>query len=153
VHIGQQKLNLRRKKKAVRWPGIRYDTRCYFNVRSKADISQLNLPHGRPAGNSGSHTKLLRQWWRAGRIAAYCPLLSHFEYINHWAVPDMSKCFPLNIFLFVQVLRVPLNIHGSLGQQTPQIRSWTLLLFILLLSCLSLLFYLLPFHTYIQCML
>ena len=22
---------------------IRYDTRCYFNVRSKADISQLNL--------------------------------------------------------------------------------------------------------------
>ena len=25
---------------------IRYDTRRYFNVRSKADISQLNLPHG-----------------------------------------------------------------------------------------------------------
>ena len=25
---------------------LRYDTRCYFNVRSKADISQLNLPHG-----------------------------------------------------------------------------------------------------------
>jgi len=25
---------------------IRYDTRCYFNVRSKADISQLNLPQG-----------------------------------------------------------------------------------------------------------
>jgi len=24
----------------------RYDTRCYFNMRSKADISQLNLPHG-----------------------------------------------------------------------------------------------------------
>jgi len=24
---------------------IRYDTRCYVNVRSKADISQLNLPH------------------------------------------------------------------------------------------------------------
>jgi len=23
---------------------IRYDTRCYFNVCSKADISQLNLP-------------------------------------------------------------------------------------------------------------
>jgi len=22
------------------------DTRCYFNVRSKADMSQLNLPHG-----------------------------------------------------------------------------------------------------------
>jgi len=27
---------------------LRYDTRCYFNVRSKADISQLNLPHGFP---------------------------------------------------------------------------------------------------------
>ena len=26
---------------------LRYDTRCYFNVRSKADIGQLNLPHGR----------------------------------------------------------------------------------------------------------
>ena len=25
---------------------IRYDIKCYFNVRSKADISQLNLPHG-----------------------------------------------------------------------------------------------------------
>jgi len=25
---------------------IRYDTRRYFNVRSKAHISQLNLPHG-----------------------------------------------------------------------------------------------------------
>jgi len=25
---------------------VRYDTRCYFNVRSEADISQLNLPHG-----------------------------------------------------------------------------------------------------------
>jgi len=24
---------------------IRYDTKSYFNVRSKADISQLNLPH------------------------------------------------------------------------------------------------------------
>jgi len=28
----------------IRW-AIRYDTRCYFNLRSKADISQLNLPH------------------------------------------------------------------------------------------------------------
>jgi len=25
---------------------IRYDTRCYFNVRSKADMGHLNLPHG-----------------------------------------------------------------------------------------------------------
>ena len=27
-------------------PIIRYDTRCYFNVCSKADISHLNIPHG-----------------------------------------------------------------------------------------------------------
>ena len=25
---------------------LRYDRRCYFNVRSKADMSQHNLPHG-----------------------------------------------------------------------------------------------------------
>ena len=25
---------------------IRYDTRCYFNVRSNADLSKLNLLHG-----------------------------------------------------------------------------------------------------------
>jgi len=24
----------------------RYDTRCYFNAHSKANMSQLNLPHG-----------------------------------------------------------------------------------------------------------
>jgi len=27
-------------------PQVRYDKRCYFNVSSKADMSQLNLPHG-----------------------------------------------------------------------------------------------------------
>ena len=30
----------------VRYDTLRYDTRCYLNVRSKADMSQLNLPHG-----------------------------------------------------------------------------------------------------------
>ena len=30
-----------------------YDTRCYFNVRSKADTSQLNLPHGNQQLKSG----------------------------------------------------------------------------------------------------
>ena len=25
---------------------LRYDTRCWFNVRSKADMNQPNLPHG-----------------------------------------------------------------------------------------------------------
>ena len=27
-------------------PTLRYDTKCYFNARSKANMSQLNLPHG-----------------------------------------------------------------------------------------------------------
>jgi len=27
----------------LRYDTIRYDTRCYFNVRSKADMSRLNL--------------------------------------------------------------------------------------------------------------
>jgi len=25
---------------------LRYDTRCYINVRSKANMGRLNLPHG-----------------------------------------------------------------------------------------------------------
>jgi len=29
----------------IRYDTIRCDARCYFNVRSKADISQLDLPH------------------------------------------------------------------------------------------------------------
>ena len=30
----------------VRYDTVRYDTRRYFNVRSKANMSQLNLPNG-----------------------------------------------------------------------------------------------------------
>jgi len=30
----------------ARFISIRYDTRCYFDVRSKADICPFNLPHG-----------------------------------------------------------------------------------------------------------
>ena len=30
----------------LRYDTIRYDTRCYFNVRSKADMNRLNLLHG-----------------------------------------------------------------------------------------------------------
>jgi len=33
-------------KRLLRYDSIRYDTRCYFNMRSKANMSQLNLPHG-----------------------------------------------------------------------------------------------------------
>ena len=37
----------------LRYDTIQYDTRCYFYVRSKADISQLNLPHGTKLQKSG----------------------------------------------------------------------------------------------------
>ena len=36
----------RAEKRQYRRDTIRYDARCYFNVRSKANMSQLNLPHG-----------------------------------------------------------------------------------------------------------
>jgi len=29
------------------YTAVRYDTRCYFNVRSKADMSRLNLPQSK----------------------------------------------------------------------------------------------------------
>ena len=58
--------------------GIRYDTIRYFNVRSKADISQLNLPRGWEAfssppcwsGQSPSHPSQTRELMMppAGRI-------------------------------------------------------------------------------------
>ena len=39
---------------------LQYDTRCYFNVQSKADMSRLNLPHGT---NNWKNKRLL-QWSR-----------------------------------------------------------------------------------------
>ena len=40
---------------------LRYDTRCYFDVRSKADISQLNLPHGTDNEKSVKTEKVKRR--------------------------------------------------------------------------------------------
>ena len=68
---------------------IRYDTRCYFNVRSKADISQLNLPHGslsHPSGPSGwSRSHKTDAWvcviyWQPrsrGLVACECDTVWH----------------------------------------------------------------------------
>jgi len=36
---------------------IRYDTRCCFNVRSKVDISELNLPRGTKNKKSGKRIR------------------------------------------------------------------------------------------------
>ena len=46
-----RRIHLKQRFDCTSWPiffpnTIRYDTRCYFNMRSKADISQLNLPRG-----------------------------------------------------------------------------------------------------------
>jgi len=40
---------------------IPYDTRCYFNVLSTADMSQLNLPHGNNAKVENRKTKNKKQ--------------------------------------------------------------------------------------------
>ena len=40
----------------IRYDTIQYDTIGYFSVRSKADISQLNLPH-KPTTKSGKIVK------------------------------------------------------------------------------------------------
>ena len=44
---------------------IRCDTRCYVNVRSKANIGQLNLPHGNQQLKSGKKRKKLesKNWY------------------------------------------------------------------------------------------
>ena len=44
------------------WPFVRYDTRCYFNVCSKANMSQLNLPHGKL--NLPWFFSVQTAWWR-----------------------------------------------------------------------------------------
>ena len=38
---------------------IRYDTRCYINVRSKANMSQLNLPHATNNYNNNNNNDRL----------------------------------------------------------------------------------------------
>ena len=53
-----------RKLRADLQVGIRYDTRCYFNVRSKADISQLNLPHGTASREQWRSTASPLRWRR-----------------------------------------------------------------------------------------
>jgi len=40
---------------------VRYDTRCLFNVRSKANMSQLNLPHGTDKKCKNRKTKSRKQ--------------------------------------------------------------------------------------------
>ena len=62
---------------------IRYDTRCYFNMRSKADISQLNLPHGRGrvSGLMSAIECTLKQHIVSYRIGKICFFLETRRYL------------------------------------------------------------------------
>jgi len=44
--IKNKERKVKKKKGRLRNQNMAYDTRCYFNVRSKADMIRLNLPHG-----------------------------------------------------------------------------------------------------------
>jgi len=58
---------------------IRYDTRCYFNVRSKADISQLNLPLWRRAAACRVWP---HPWFWCGRRQVSCVWRRRFQLRN-----------------------------------------------------------------------
>ena len=45
-HTSRPASLLRTRYATTRHDTIQHDTGCYFNVRSKADMGQLNLPHG-----------------------------------------------------------------------------------------------------------
>jgi len=55
-----------------------YDTRCYFNVRSKADISQHNLLHMKPVADADFHKQPTACDFKAGHFTAYTLLLPYF---------------------------------------------------------------------------
>jgi len=62
-----------------------YDTRCYFNVRSKADMSQLNLPQY----NRRNHKLIDFRVWRCFPQAAGVPgvldlVLNNFKKCPGW---------------------------------------------------------------------
>jgi len=71
---------------------IRYDTRSYFNVRSKADISQLNLPHE-------TKLKKVEKKEKRQKKQAASPLLlaNNIEYIDRWHVSHRKDPFPRGI--------------------------------------------------------
>jgi len=61
-----------------------YDMRCYFNVRLKADISQLNLPHGK---------KKTKKWKKKNQKVKLDMLRSIDNiYRDVWLVPKTNVC-------------------------------------------------------------
>jgi len=71
-----------------------YDTRCNFNVRSKADISQLNLPHGFESGHSTSLCTysfnfqaccgLLYEYEGESCVVCFADFSQAFDKVNYW---------------------------------------------------------------------
>jgi len=85
----------------------KYDTRCYFNVRSKADISQLNLPHYPTTYSSSfpaSGSKSVMQFPTTTRMDSNClhgPLFTHKACIT----PCKSSLFR-RILLFLSTVTI-----------------------------------------------
>ena len=77
---------------------IRYDTRCYFNVRSKADISQLNLPHVWTYCGSVERFRYQNLLWRAANHAG-----RHEDYLAR----------PTNVLIAYRALIVHKNTVGG----------------------------------------
>ena len=65
-----------------------YDTRCYFNVRSKADMSQLNLPHETTNLEKQKNEKLRKR---------ICSEVSVHSPENPWSQSDESQ--PVSVSL------------------------------------------------------
>ena len=89
-------------------PTIRYDTRCYFNVRSKADMSQLNLPHGT------DDRMLLKGYTKYKLVVQVC----------HWNLSRstrLSSLLPVEQLLTSKVTTNPMSskMHSALLSWSP----------------------------------
>ena len=77
-------------------PLLWYDTRCYFNVRSKADISELNLPHACYASRPPREIKQccnesVRPSVRLSHIRTSVAPKRRILKLVHTAAPDTTK--------------------------------------------------------------
>ena len=59
------------------WGFVQYDMTCYFNVRSRADMSQLNLPH-RSFIYRTEHNWLTTRKVGAASTIVYCPIFQYW---------------------------------------------------------------------------
>ena len=72
---------------------LRYDTRCYFNVRSEADVTQLNLPHG---------TNMEKRKTHISRLATTLLEDEESPRDNHGLACNVAKYSPFQFFFHSQ---------------------------------------------------